>query len=363
MQASNFSFFVHFRKSIRKDISLFWKPMGLLPEGFYENLFRKFVRGSITWSQVVHKQNNAAYQSLGSIELVPMSAAAMLKDKREDFVQKMEQYLDGLVKRGVKIAGLGALTAPLTNGGLALQHRTDIALTNGNAFTAVMMAEAVQKIVAQMQWTSPKIAIVGATGSVGSCVSKLLAQAGYTNLLLMSQTLPKLQRLKNGLVQNDSIQISTHLGDLTQAQLVVVLTASDSTIIHAEHLQHGAVILDGTQPRNTAPTLLKQRPDITLIDGGLVSINEMALKGGGFGLPKGVYFACFSETVLLALEAYDKHFCLGNASVEQAEYIKSVAQKYRKYGFQLAPFSAFGKPVQLPMPHTELQNIEMSQAA
>ena len=66
--------------------------------------------------------------------------------KREDFVAKMNLYLDKLVEKGVKIAGLGALTSPLTAGGLALAHRNDICLTNGNAFTAVIMAQGVERI-------------------------------------------------------------------------------------------------------------------------------------------------------------------------------------------------------------------------
>jgi hypothetical protein len=63
------------------------------------------------------------------------------------------------------------------------------------------------------------------------------------------------------------------------------------------------------------------------------------------GLRDGEYFACFSETVLLALEGRQKHFCLGNATLEQADYITQIALKYQTMGFQLAPFSAFGKPV------------------
>jgi fatty aldehyde-generating acyl-ACP reductase len=346
MQVSKFSFFVHFRKSIKDDISLLWKPLGYFSERFYEKLFGIFGKKLLPWGQVVATNNYT--KNLGSTVLIPMSATSMLNSKREVFTTNMEKYLDQLVANGVKIAGLGALTSPMTAGGLALAHRTDIALTNGNAFTAAIMYQAAKKILANAAAFAPKIAIVGATGSVGSCVAKLLARDGYQNMLLMAQTEQKLQRLSKQLAEYGvSTQISTNLNQLNHADLVIVLTASSETLIKAEHLKANTIIIDGTQPRNTAASLLQQRPDVTVIDGGLVQIDNIAFKGGGFGLPKGVYFACFSETLLLALEGYHKHFCLGNASVEQADYIMSLAKKYEKYGFKLAAFSAFGKNVKL----------------
>jgi len=60
-----------------------------------------------------------------------------------------------------------------------------------------------------------------------------------------------------------------------------------------------------------------------------------------------MYFACFSETLLLAMDGRKEHFCLGNPSLEQADYILSLADKYKDFGFYLAPFTSFGKPVTL----------------
>lgn len=340
---AKFSFFVHFRKSVRDDMRLFWKPLGLLPESFYEKLCTRFGHRSYTWSKV--KVANAAHE--GTIELVPQSATKMLNSSREDFIAQMNQYLDKLVAKGIKVAGLGALTAPMTNGGLALSNRTDICLTNGNAFTAVIMAEGVKKIIQDAGLNNPKVAIVGATGSVGSCVTQILASdKSVQNFLLISQTLPKLKRLADTIQTEDTIiEVSTDLKTLTSADVLVILTASNATLITPEHLKKHAIILDGTQPRNTSKSILTERPDVTLIDGGNVTIKDIALIGGGFGLPQGEYFACFSETLLLALEGRKEHFCLGNATLEQANYIKNLAVKYKEMGFTLAPFSSFGKPV------------------
>jgi fatty aldehyde-generating acyl-ACP reductase len=342
-----FSFFVHFRRNFREDMRLLWQPLGWLPESFYNKLFTRLEHRSYRWSSVQLKQEQQAATNMGTLEVVPMNATIMMNMKREDFVTKMNLYLDKLVEKGVKIAGLGALTSPLTAGGLALAQRNDICLTNGNAFTAVMMAQGVEKIIQNTGLKHPKVAIVGATGSVGSCVTQILARNGnIQNLLLISQTIRKLERLASSIESPHlDIEISTNLMTLTEADIVVVLTASNETLILPKHLKINAIILDGTQPRNTSPAILTQRPDVAVIDGGLVTIQNMALTLGGLGLREGEYFACFSETVLLALEGRQKHFCLGNATLEQADYIAQMALKYQTMGFQLAPFSAFGKPV------------------
>jgi fatty aldehyde-generating acyl-ACP reductase len=346
---TSFSFFIHFRGSFREDIQFFWRPLGWIPESFYERLFTRFGYRSYCWSTVRLKQANKPITDVGTLEAVPMSAPMMLNMNREAFVAKMNVYLDKLVAKGVKVVGLGALTAPLTAGGLALAQRKDICLTNGNAFTAVMMAQSIEKIIQETGLQRPKVAIVGATGSVGSCVTQLLARNNMVqDFLLISQTLRKLERFAITIQKinlNADIQISTDLMTLTDADIVVVLTASNETLILPKHLKKNAIVLDGTQPRNIAPDILTKRPDVTLIDGGLVTIQNMALSMGSLALRDGEYYACFSETVLLALEGHEKHFCLGNATLEQADWIAQIALKHSYMGFQLAPFSAFGKPV------------------
>ncbi len=350
-----FSFFIHFRGSFREDIQFLWRPLGWISETFYEKLFTRIGYQSYRWSRVRLKTENQKMLNLGTLEAVPMSATMMLNMKREDFVAKMNLYLDKLVQKGIKVAGLGALTSPLTAGGLALAQRNDICLTNGNAFTAVIMAQAIEKIIQKTGLEQPKVAIVGATGSVGSCVTQLLARnQTIQDFLLISQTMRKLERLESNVLKQHShlhIQISTDLMTLTEADIVVVLTASNETIILPKHLKINAIILDGTQPRNTSLDILTERPDVTVIDGGLVTIYNMSLSMGSLALRDGEYYACFSETVLLALEGREKHFCLGNATLEQADWIAQLAFKYKDMGFKLAPFSAFGQPVLLKKQH------------
>lgn len=352
-----FSFLIHFRHQVKDDAAILWEPLRRVPEKWYCNALNQFNIPAFRWSKVLLKGG----LSLGRLDLVPLNASLMLQKGRKEMTHRLEKDIDRLVKKGNRVIGLGALTAPMTKGGLNLRHRTDVCLTNGNAFTAVMMHQAIEKIIRQRGLLAPRIAVVGASGSVGSCVCRLIAKERTTDdLLLIARNQARLEKLGNDLRKHAMmVDTSNQLHDIKSADIVILLTASADCLLKAEHLKKDAIVLDGTQPRNTHPSLLQERPDVTIIDGGLVEIPGIQLKGGSFGLPQDNYFACFSETLLLAIEGRKEHFCLGNPTLEQADYITRLAKKYEAFGFHLAPFTAFGKPVKLtrtisqPIYHTQ----------
>ena len=74
---------------------------------------------------------------------------------------------------GASVVGLGALTTPASGAGRLLRDRPGITITTGNAFTAHLTVEAVRRLLPAAP--GGHVAIVGASGSVGSCVVRLLA--------------------------------------------------------------------------------------------------------------------------------------------------------------------------------------------
>ena len=59
----------------------------------------------------------------------------------------MSQAVDRAVALGADVVGLGALTATVTAGGATLRARTDIAVTNGNAFTAAILEDQIRMLL------------------------------------------------------------------------------------------------------------------------------------------------------------------------------------------------------------------------
>lgn len=341
-----FAFIIHFRNEIKADMKLYWKPLGLVPENMYRALFYAVPLPSSRWSVI---KDTFSEKEFGCNEILPLNAGMFFKMGHKKITQRVNKVLDKLVAQGYTIAGLGALTAPLTLGGKSLESRTDIGITNGNAFTAVILNQGVRKLVGINPSLSHAHAIVGATGSVGSCLARLVAREGTARrLLLVARNLEKLQRLQRELLEINpaiDIEVSVEMADIKSCKLITLLTASADNLIESAYLGQDAVILDGTQPRNTSPKLLEERPDVTIIDGGIAYVPGIEMAKGGFGLPEHHYFACFSETALLAVAGHQGHFCLGNPSLEQASYIENLASQYKLYGFGLSEFISFGVPL------------------
>jgi predicted amino acid dehydrogenase len=190
------------------------------------------------------------------------------------------------------------------------------------------------------------VAVVGATGSVGSAVASLLARdRAVDRLTLVARSRPRLQMVADRVSGRVPTTTSTEMADVADADVIVLLTASADSLLTARHLKTDALVVDATQPRNTSPELLVERPDVTVVDGGIVEIPSLRLRGGDIGLPEGRAYACFAETALLALSGHRGHFAIGAPSVEQVEQVREMAAGLQRLGFAAAAPTSFGAPL------------------
>lgn len=343
-----FAFLVHFRTDIRYELGLYWPPFRIVPGPVLEEAVTRLPLPPVVWS-TAHFSDQPDTPA-GWVVLVPSIARQMLDlgQSMRSVLARIDQAVDKSVELGAKVLGLGALTAPVTRGGQRLTHRTDIGVTNGNAFTALMTLEGVKKLLPMCASREPHIAVIGATGSVGGCLVQLLAkQRTVPRLTLVARHQGRLDALATqarALGPDVDIVATSNMEQVRQADLVVLLTSSTEALLRSEHLKPGAIVLDDTQPRNTDPTLQKERPDVLIVDGGLVAMPGMKLNVS-ISLPDGYAYACLAETMLLALDGYDGHFSIGVPKIEQVEYVAGLAQKYRHLGFKLGPLHSFGHPL------------------
>jgi len=116
----------------------------------------------------------------------PMTAKQMM-EHRERALKKIIQAAKLAEKMGASIIGLGALTSSMSHGGLDLIGKVKAGITTGHAYTAYTVAQYVLKTTGMFRLDRKKmlIAVVGATGSVGSTVSGLLARHGYKKYCLI----------------------------------------------------------------------------------------------------------------------------------------------------------------------------------
>lgn len=339
---ARFAFLVHPRTDVSADLATVHPLLGLVPSRALEAGMRRLPVRPWVHSRITAADRPGA--AFGEVVLIPLSPALLLGPDRALVQRRVDEAVDLAVGRGADLVGLGALTAPVTAGGAKLRRRTDVGVTNGNAFTAAMTVRAVARIAEAMP-ERPVVALVGANGSVGTAVARSLVRAvGLADLLLIGRTPSTLAALGGDL----GARWSTSVADARVADIVVLMTSAADAVLTPEHLKLGAVVVDDTQPRNTSPRLAKERPDVLVLDGGLVDTAGLERTGFSIGIPDHLSFACLAETALLALDGHRGHGTIGRPTVDQVERMIVLADRYAHLGFDLAPPTSFGRPVAVP---------------
>ncbi|MEZ0446272.1 semialdehyde dehydrogenase [Cellulomonas sp. ICMP 17802] len=339
--AAPFAFLVHPRARIAEDLARVWRPLGRVPEGLVDAAVRRLPLPPYAMSRVTLDE-----APVGHVVLVPFGARHLLSEPHEGRA-RVSRAIDLAARLGAGVVGLGALTATVTAGGATLRGRTDIGVTNGNAYTAAIVEDQLLDLLAGAP--ERRVAVVGATGSVGTTLVRLLARAGSVDsLLLVARGTARLEALAAEVGGRVPTTTSTDIHDVRGCDAVVLLTASSDALLGAEHLAPGALVLDATQPRNTSPDLAVARPDVTVVDGGVVAVPGMDLRGGQIGLPRGLAYACFAETFLLGLAGHRGHFSTGVPTLDHVEHVRGLAQRFAQHGFAAAAPTSFGRPLELP---------------
>jgi predicted amino acid dehydrogenase len=125
-------------------------------------------------------------------------------------------------------------------------------------------------------------------------------------------------------------------------------TPACGSVLEPQHLGPGAVVLDATQPRSTTTQLARARRDVRILDGGIVSIPSLEIRGGNVGLPNGRAHADFAETALLALSGHQSHFSIGIPHLEQVDLVRSWLGTTPTWGSRSRRPTSFGVPVTGP---------------
>jgi fatty aldehyde-generating acyl-ACP reductase len=353
-----FAFLVHPRADVAPDMARVWSPLGVVPESAWQWGLRHLPLPPLSLARV-HRRRPANGDAgsgtdlLGHVLVVPVGARQLLTEDRRWVLGKIEQAVDRAVELGASVVGLGALTAPVTAGGRLLRERPGVTLTTGNAFTAHLTVEALRRLLPIAP--GGHIAVVGATGSVGSCVVRLIADEPMgTELTLVAREPKRLTALAQEVAATLTsrgrpmeVRTARTMEAVRDADLVLILTSASDALLRAEHLKRGAVVLDDTQPRNTDPALATERPDVLVIDGGVAEIPGIDIRGD-IGLPRGLAYACLCETMLMALDGHRAH-AVGAADVGHARRMQDAARRHAHLGFTLAePALSFGRPISWP---------------
>lgn len=274
----------------------------------------------------------------------------MLKHGERFTYNRLNQAARMAERLGARIMGLGAFTSVVGDAGITVAHESDIAITSGNSLTVAATLEAAKQAVIRMgatDLTKGKVMVVGATGSIGSVCSRLLAQAIH-DVVLVSIEPERLIDLKRTILKETpgaTVTIATHADDhLGDCELVVTTTSAfGQRVIDITKCKPGAVICDVARPPDINPREAALRPDVLVIESGEVRIPGDIDFGYDIGLPPKTAYACLAETALLAMEGRFEDYTLGrNITMKR---VKEIYRLFKKHKFEIADLRSFGKVV------------------
>ncbi len=243
-------------------------------------------------------------------------------------------------KKGINITALGGFTSIIFENFNLLQHKqirnTSLEwerFTTGNTHTAWVICK-------QLEINAPRIgidlkkatvAVIGATGDIGSAVCRwLMNKTGISELLMVARQQEPLALLQKEL---DGGTITGLDEALPKADIVVWVASMPKTIeIDTDNLKKPCLMIDGGYPKNLDEKF--QGENIYVLKGGIVEFfndigwNMMEL--AEMQNPQREMFACFAEAMILEFEKCHTNFSWGrnNISLEKMEFIGAASLKH-----------------------------------
>lgn len=250
---------------------------------------------------------------------------------------------------GAKIVGLGAFSSIVGDAGITIAKNLDIAVTTGNSYTVATALEGTKEAARLMgkDFSKCNALIVGATGSIGSAIARILADE-VAKITMVARRLAPLEDLAQEIINEGKCEVEVSkdiCSALKDADIVLTVTSALDFIIDPEYLKPGAVVCDVARPRNVSREVADKRNDVLVIEGGIINIPGDVDFGFNFGFPPKTSYACMAETMILALDGRYENFSLGRTL--ELERIKLISELAKKHGFTLAGFRNFERAVDM----------------
>lgn len=275
----------------------------------------------------------------------PLTARQMLSLDERFVIDRIIKTGRLLQEAGAHVIGLGAFTSVVGDAGVSINQALDAAVTTGNSYTVATAVEGTLQAARRMGHDPAQstAAVVGASGSIGRVCAQMLSEV-VPSLILVGLQTDRLEEVAAGLPGKARATVSRDPdAALPSADILVTVTSAVDAVIRPEHLKPGAVVCDVARPRDVSRQVARQRKDVLVIEGGVVSVPGEVDFGFDFGFPAKTSYACMAETIILALEDRYEPFSLGrDLSLAKVREISALAEKH---GFRIAGFRSFERAV------------------
>jgi predicted amino acid dehydrogenase len=342
--SDSFAFIIH-PIDPQRDVSRKYPTLGKLPVWLIDFLSLFFPPVYISEIKGIQSQVDGR-TAQGWFIACPLTPTRMMSLPPKIVYRKIIQTGRYAEKLGAKILGLGAFTSVVGDGGITIAKNLNIPVTTGDSYTIAIAVRAIHEAarVMDIPLNEATVAIIGATGAIGSISAEMLAP-DTKKMLLIGRRREKLNEVAAKVRSTgcQHVAISDDMTRLNEAHLIITVTSALDAIIKPHHLRQGAVVCDVARPRDISRQVAEQRPDILVIEGGMVQVPGSVDFGFNFGFPPKMAYACMAETMALTLEQRYESFTLGkDIKLSQVLTIDKIAQEH---GFKLSGFRSFERAI------------------
>src|SRR5260370_10423809 len=142
-------------------------------------------------AHVTGMRRPAGRETEGWFVAAPLLPSQMLEFPREAVYDRILKAIDIGVELGAQVAGLGAFTGVVGDGGVTIAERAPIPVTTGNSLTIAAGVRSLFRAADEMAIDSREAtgAVIGATGSIGgACVELIAPPPGHVILVARNET-------------------------------------------------------------------------------------------------------------------------------------------------------------------------------
>ena len=254
--------------------------------------------------------------------------------------RKVLNAMELVQKKGINITALGGFTSIIFENFNLLQHQhvrsTTLEwdrFTTGNTHTAWVICRQLENNAPALgiDLSKARVAVVGATGDIGSAVCRWLSlRTGVAELLLVARQQQPLSELQSELGGGRILALEDAL---LEADVVVWVASMPRTLeIDATKLRKPCLMIDGGYPKNLDAKFSGE--GVHVLKGGIVEfcsdIGWSMMELAEMEKPQRQMFACFAEAMLLEFEDCHTNFSWGrnNITLEKMDFIGEASVRH-----------------------------------
>jgi fatty aldehyde-generating acyl-ACP reductase len=321
-------------------------PWGLLRRIISEEKIKNFAaylppRELGVYKEIRSLREIAVSGNIIAIPLLPIQMVSMGEERVVSLIEKSIKYCE---KKGASIVGLGGFASVIGNEGEVVLKRVNIPVTSGNTLTASLTLDGIYKAAYVMgaSLADCTLAVVGATGDIGSICAKVLSKK-VKKLNIAARNEKKLQEFTTILEKYGHAKVETfkYIRDaIYDADIVLTVASAISAIIDPFILKPGAILCDVAIPASIAKETASLRNDILVFEGGLAKIqypNDMANAKMSLAMNVNSIYGCLAETITLSFEGRFEPFSIGRGNITE-EKLSEIKEMAARNGITVSDF-------------------------